>query len=228
MPGRTDPIGTLTDVSDTGFWYVGHAPDELVAELEPAFAAFAGRVESSRRVERALEEWRALPAAIHGPQPGVPVSSAVQEYVDAFWSATAGSDLFYACALDDHEESTWDLGEPHQPDEPPRAIFASTAGLPTVSLLYIGLGPERAKWLPGKLGSFAVTRAGLEESAHSIRHAHAMPPAERADAVRRMYSWLNHGSAPGFPVAHLLTALPDLIGSALARGVGLVGATMTA
>jgi hypothetical protein len=43
-----------------------------------------------------------------------------------------------------------------------------------------------------------------------------------------MYSWLNAGTAHGFPVVHLLSALPDLIGSALSRGLGLVGATMTA
>ncbi len=215
-------------MSDSGFWYVGHAPDELVAELRPAFSALAGQVESNQRVRRALEQWSALPASIHGPEPGAPDSSAAHEFLDAFWASTAGSDLFYACALDDHDDATWDLSEPHQPDEPPRAIFASTAGLPTVSLLYLGLGPERARWLPGHLGSFAVTQEDLAASAHAIRHAHAMPPAERAEAVRRMYSWLNYGSAPGFPAAHLLTALPDLIGSALARGVGLVGATMTA
>ena len=78
------------------------------------------------------------------------------------------------------------------------------------------------------MGSFALTYGELEGMAHSLRHAHAMPPAERAAAVNRMYSWLNVGTAYGFPVAHLLSALPDLIGSALGRGLGLVGATMTA
>jgi hypothetical protein len=215
-------------VSDSGFWYVGHAPDGLVAELRPAFSAFASRVESDQRVLRALEAWRAVPASIDGPQPGDPVSSSAHEFIEAFWSATADSDLFYACALDDHEDETWDLSEPHQPDEPPRAVFAATSGLPTVSLLYLGLGPERARWLPGHLGTFAMTHDELVEAAHSMRHAHAMPPAERADAVRRMYSWLSIGNAHGFPVVHLLSALPELIGSALARGMGLVGATMTA
>jgi hypothetical protein len=215
-------------VSDSGFWYVGHAPDGFVAELRPTVAAFANRVESDQRVLDAIRAWNALPASIHGPEHGVPLSPDAQEFLDVFWSATAGSDLFYACALDDHEDATWDLSEPHQPEEPPRAIFAATPGLPTVSLLYVGLGPERAKWLPGHLGTFTMTHDELAEVAHSLRHAHAMPPAERADAVRRMYTWLNIGSAHGFPVVHLLSALPDLIGSALARGLGLVGATMTA
>ena len=146
----------------------------------------------------------------------------------AIWSATAGSDLFYACALEDHEDHTWDVSEPEAFDEPPRAIFAATPGLPTVSLLYVGLGPERARWLPGHMGSFALTSEQLAELAHTLRHAHAMPPAERAGAVNRMHSWLSIGTAYGFPVVHLLNALPDLIGSALGRGVGLVGATMTA
>lgn len=221
-------VGTLGVVSDSGFWYVGHAPDGLVAELRPAFAAFAERVEADQRVVQAIQAWRALPASIHGPEPGAQVGPAAHEFLDAFWSATADSGLFYACALDDHEDATWDLSEPHQPEEPPRAIFAATPGLPTVSLLYLGLGPERAKLLPGHLGTFAMTHDQLSGVAHSMRHAHAMPPVERADSVRRMYSWLNIGSAHGFPVVHLLSALPDLIGSALASGVGLVGATMRA
>ena len=227
-PGPAPPIGTLGRVSDSGFWYVGHAPDGLVAELRPAMSEFAGRVESDQRVLQALGAWRSLPASVHGPEPGAPLAPTAQEFLEAFWSATADSDLFYACALDDHDEATWDLSAPHQPEEPPRAIFAATPGLPTVSLLYLGLGPERAKWLPGHLGTFALTHDELTDVAHSLRHAHAMPPAERADAVRRMYSWLNLGSAHGFPVAHLLVALPELITSALGRGLGLAGATMTA
>jgi hypothetical protein len=222
------PLVSLTAVSDSGFWYVGHAPDALVASLRPAFSAFADRVESDPSVVRAMQAWRAVPASVHGPQPGEPVSPAAHEFLDAFWSATTDSDLFYACAIDDHEQSTWDLGEPHELDEPPRAFFATTPGLPTVSLLYLGLGPERAKWLPGHMGSFALTHDELAEAAHTLRHAHALPPVERADSVNRMYSWLNAGTAHGFPVVHLLSALPDLIGSALARGLGLVGATMTA
>jgi hypothetical protein len=158
----------------------------------------------------------------------VPLAPSAQDFLQAFWSATADSDLFYACAVDDHEDATWDLSDTHQPDEPPRAIFAATPGLPTVSLLYLGLGPDRARWLPGHLGTFALTHDELSETAHSLRHAHAMPPAERADAVRRMYSWLDIGNAHGFPVAHLLSALPELITSALGRGLGMVGATMTA
>jgi hypothetical protein len=224
----TRSTGTLTSVSDSGFWYVGHAPDGVVAELRPAFTAFATRVQSDQRVLQALQAWRALPASIHGPEPGGAIESAAHQFLDAFWSATADSNLFYACALDDHEDETWDLSEPHQPDEPPRAIFAATPGLPTVSLLYLGIGPERAKWLPGHLGTFALTHDELSEIAHPVRHAHAMSPAERAEAVRRMYTWLNIGSAHGFPAVHLLSALPDLIGSALGRGLGLVGATMTA
>jgi hypothetical protein len=220
--------GSLAVVSDSGFWYVGHAPDALVARLQPEFSAFSERAEGDGRVERAMETWRALPASIHGPEPGESISPAAGEFLEAFWSATAGSDLFYACALDDHETATWDLAEPHQLDEPPRAIFANTPGLPTVSLLYLGLGPERAKWLPGHMGSFALTHEQLAGVAHTLRHAHALPPVERAAAVERMYSWLNAGSSHGFPVAHLLSALPDLIGSAVSRGLGLVGATMTA
>ena len=122
---------------------------------------------------------------------------------------------------------TWDLSEPNELDEPLRAIFAATPGLPTLSLLYVGLGPERALWLPGLMGNFALTHDQLAELAHAVRHAHALPPVERAAAVERMYSLLKAGNAHGFPVAHLLTGLPDLIGSALGRGLGLVGATMT-
>ena len=213
-------------MSDSGFWYVGHAPDALVARLRPAFSAFADRVESD--VERAMEKWRALPASVHGPEPGEGTSTAAQEFLDAFWLATTESDLFYACSLDDHEAATWDLSEPNELDEPLRAIFAATPGLPTLSLLYVGLGPERAQWLPGLMGNFALTHDQLAELAHTVRHAHALPPVERAAAVKRMYSLLNAGTAHGFPVAHLLTGLPDLIGSALGRGQGLVGATMTA
>ena len=199
-----------------------------MSSLQPAFSAFADRVENDPSAVRAMEIWRAAPASIHGPRPGEPTSPAAQEFIDAFRFATPESDLFYACALDDHEYSTWDLAEPYKLDEPPRAFFAATPGLPTASLLYIGLGPERSKWLPGHMGTFALTNDELESAAHSIRHAHALPPQERAEAVNRMYAWLTAGAADGFPVVHLLSALPDLIGSALGRGLGLVGATLTA
>ncbi len=215
-------------MSDSGFWYVGHAPDGLVADLRPAFSSLAARVDGDPRVVQALEAWQALPASIHGPEPGERPGTAAQEFLEAFWSATAESDLFYACALDDHEGATWDLAEPYELAEPPRAAFAATPGLPTMSLLYLALGPERAKWLPGRMGSFALSSDQLAEAAHTLRHAHALPPVERAGAVDRMYSWLNIGTAHGFPVVHLLSALPDLIGSALSRDLGLVGATMTA
>ncbi len=215
-------------MSESSFWYVGHAPDALVSSLQPTFSAFADNVENDPSVVRAMAAWRAAPASIHGPRPGEPTSPTAQEFIEAFRLATPESDLFYACALDDHEDSTWDLSEPYELDEPPRALFAATPGLPTASLLYIGLGPERAKWLPGHMGNFALTHDELESAAHSIRRAHALPPQERAEAVNRMYAWLSAGTADGFPVVHMLSALPDLIGSGLARGLGIVGATLTA
>ena len=106
------PVGTLGHVSDSGFWYVGHAPDGLVAELRPAISEFAGRVERDRGVLQAIQAWQALPASVHGPEPGTEIAPTAHEFLDAFWSATADSDLFYACALDDHEDATWDLSEP--------------------------------------------------------------------------------------------------------------------
>jgi hypothetical protein len=92
--------------------------------------------------------------------------------------------------------------------------------------LYVGLGPDRAAQLPGALGTFVLDSAELAERAGHIRHAHALSPAERADAVARMNTWLEVGSGFGFQTPHVLEMLPAVIGSALASNMGLVSVTV--
>jgi hypothetical protein len=75
------------------------------------------------------------------------------------------------------------------------------------------------------MGNFALTAAELAEAAPRMRKAHSMNPAERADAVHRMNTWLEIGSAYQFNTAQVLEALPAVISSALAARTGLVSVT---
>lgn len=211
-------------MADTGFWYVGQMPDEGPAAPAPAIGAFCSKATADPGVQAVLDDWRAGPARIHGFGDGHVRDRWNERFYTAFWVVRPPEDVFTACSRADLEPFTWDLAEDVRP-RACRAVFAAVGLIPPVSLLYLGLGPQRVQWVPGVLGVFALSAAEVAASADHVRRAHAMSPSERALAVARMEGWLRMGSSPSFPVAHLLEALPLVFATAAEEGTGLVAAT---
>jgi hypothetical protein len=210
----------------TGFWYLRHATDDEVLRLRPSIDSFVERVRADRGIQEVMSAWSGWPARIHGFDHNRQLDRVNRLFLGAFLAATPGENAFYACSRDDIDDLTWDIGREEAPEEC-EALFAHAERFPPISLLFVGLGPERASWLPGAMGNFALTAAELEECAHRMRHAHAFAPAERADAAKRMNTWLEVGSAYGFNTGHMLEAIPAVLGPALSAGKGLVSVTVS-
>lgn len=210
----------------TGFWYLRHASDAEVAILRPAIDAFVSTVQADHGIEEVMAAWRTWPARVHGFDVNHELDRLNRLFLGAFLAATPDADTFYSCSRDDLDHATWDVGR-EPPPERCEAIFAHAERFPPMSLLFIGLGPERAGWLPGAMGTFALTAAELAEEAARMRHAHALAPAERVDAIQRMNTWLEVGSVFGFHSGQILEAMPAVIGTAMSAGVGLVSVTVS-
>ncbi len=208
----------------TGFWYVRQVSDEEIVELRKPIDTFVERVAKDRGIQEVMAAWKAWPAQVHGFRPDRTLDRLNRLFLGAFLAATPGENAFFACSRDDIDDATWDIGREPAPDNV-QALFAHIDRFPPMSLLFMGIGPDRAGWLPGALGNFALTSAELEREAPHLRHAHAMPPLERTDAIHRMNTWLEIGSGHGFNTAHVLEALPAVIGPALIAGKGLVSVT---
>lgn len=209
----------------TGFWYARSADDDEVEALRESIDSFAGRVEADRGVQEVMAAWRGWPGRVHGLDREGRLDRLNRLFLGAFLAAHPGENTFYACSRDDIDSTTWDVGREHAPSRC-EAVFAHTERFPPMSLLFVGLGPERSARLPGAMGNFALTAGELDRHADRIRHAHALAPAERADAIKRMNGWLEVGSAPGFSTGQVLEALPAVIGPALNAGKGLVSVTV--
>lgn len=210
----------------TGFWYLRPAADDEVATLRPGIDSFVERFERDVSIQEVMAAWKGWPARVHGFDHNRQLDRVNRLFLGAFLAATPGENVFYACSRDDLDHVTWDVGR----DTAPRyceALFAHTERFPPLSLLFVGLGPERSSWLPGALGNFALTAAELRELSDRMRHAHSLAPAERADAIKRMNVWLEVGSAYGFNTAHMLEAIPAVIGPAITAGKGLVSVTVS-
>lgn len=217
FPGRQRVVCRLVD--GTGFWYIGHASDGLVTRLRPVVDAFVTEARGSQSLMEALGAWTVEPDKLQGP-----TSELGQRMLSGFSELMPPEDLFYACAEEEGENETWDLSESDRPREC-RAAFAAIASVPPPLVLYSALGPERARRLPGALGVFALSASDAEKEHDTLRHAHALPPVERAQAVTRMHRWLVGTASVGFPVNHLLEALPVVVASAVEAGAGVVAAT---
>ena len=208
----------------TGFWYVRQAADEEIARLRPPIDEFVHKVRSDPGIQEVMAAWKAWPAHVHGFGPDRSLDRLNRLFLGAFLAATPGENTFFACSRDDLDHATWDVGR-DAPPEHVEALFAHIDRFPPISLLYMGIGPERAAWLPGALGCFALTASELEAQAVHIRRAHVLNPAERTDAVHRMNTWLEVGTPAGFRAAQMLEALPSVVGPALRDGAGLVSVT---
>ena len=208
----------------TGFWYVRHAPDEEIESLRPPIDDFVRKVSADNGIQEVLAAWKAWPARVHGFGPDRSLDRLNRLFLGAFLAATPGENAFFACSRDDIDDVTWDVGRQNPPDRV-EALFAHIDRFPPISSLFMGIGPERASWLPGALGCFALTAAELDAQANHMRRAHVLNPAERTDAVHRMTTWLEIGTPAGFRPSQVLEALPAVIGPALAKGVGLVSVT---
>ncbi|MDH4117939.1 MAG: hypothetical protein OEZ14_06395 [Acidimicrobiia bacterium] len=209
----------------TGFWYLRHATDDEVARLRGPIDDFVAQLRNDAGVQEVMAAWHGWPSRVHGFGPNRQLDRLNRLFLGAFLAANPGENAFLACSRDDIDDQTWDVGR-GLPPEHCEALFAHTERFPPLSLLFIGIGPERASWLPGAMGNFALSSAELAEQAEHIRRAHAMAPAERTDAIRRMSTWLEVGSAYSFNTSQMLEAIPAVVGPALMAGKGLLSVSV--
>ena len=206
----------------TSFWYVSMAPPQAIPAAQAAAGRQVARAEADTAFVEALQEWRLTPSVVHGPAAGSPgLTPTSESFLRGFRSTELPEDQLVALSVAETEPGTWDLSG----DRPAscEAFFIAVRGVPAVSLLYVGLGPQRSGRLPGSFGFFALDAAETAAAGDAIRHAHMLSPADRAGAIERMHDWLHVGQDPACPVDHLLEALPEVIGTAAARGAGIIG-----
>lgn len=206
----------------TSFWYVSVAPAARVETARPMLERYLSTLTDDPEVREALTPWEELPGSIHGPDGHGDVSPLARRFLAVFRRAEMGEEDLLAHSVAETEELTWDLEVDERP-HPCEGFFAAVKGIPVASLLHLALGPQRIAWLPGAFGVFAVTADSIAEAADGVRRAHALSPADRVAAIERMHSWLGVGEDPGYPVHHLLEALPEVFGTAGSRQMGVIG-----
>jgi hypothetical protein len=212
-------------MAGTSYWYVTAAPPDRLARFGSSIRAHVDAFTADAGAHQAYVEWGQNPESVHGPDGrGGQSSPSAEHLVDAFRRAEIPEAELLGYAVAETEDHTWDLGVQERP-KPVEGLFAAVAGVPVASILYVGLGPQRAAWLPGVLGVFSVAPGRVPETAELVRKAHALSPFDRSAALERMHDWLGLGHDHGYPVHHLLEALPEVFGHAAASGLGVFGVT---
>ncbi len=211
-------------MAPTSFWYVTAAPDHRLVRFADSIRAHVAEFTQAGGIREAFVEWSQVPSAVHGPDDHGDLPPAGARLLDAFRAAELPEQDLLDLAVPETEALTWDLSTGDRP-HPVEGFFAAVAGVPVASLLYVGLGPVRSSALPGVLGVFSVAAGRVVEIADQVRKAHALSPFDRSSALERMHDWLSVGQDAGFPVHHLLEALPEVFGSAAASGWGVLGVT---
>jgi hypothetical protein len=96
-----------------------------------------------------------------------------------------------------------------------------------VSFVFEGLGPERARLLPGFLGNFLLSAAELLAARGAINAAFALTEAERADVLARMQAWADAGfGSDDVDLEECLDLLPRAAEQAASAGHGLLSANV--
>ncbi len=198
-------------MSVTGFWFVQVMSDARVADLESLRAASL-LAERDPAIQAAWQTWLAHPegVAAHDTVEGTRMrrlNAASEAYLSLFWRMP-------------WQHSTFLEGRGGEPAPDDLAQFA-TRKLPPTSLLFHGLGPERARLQPGFLCDFLLSARELAAAHIAIASAFDLPMKERARVLDRMRAWLTVGDEPKADVAACLDLLPRMVDHALATGRGI-------
>jgi hypothetical protein len=196
-------------MGQTGFWYVVQASDASAVEVAKYLQRL--RAEFEPTIGPLLAKWHYSP--IQDPD-AQEIGLTSLDFLHMFWKTRVPEELFYACADPRLDDATWDLATARGEN----AAKAVLAAIPNA-----GLGPRRARLLPGWMGMFSLTRPEVEQHAEAMRKAHGLPPQQRSNSLKHMHQLLDQAGVLHFPIANLLEALPTVLGSALSDSAGPIG-----
>lgn len=187
-------------------WLVAAMPEERVKELALRFHSAVARHAAQAEHQTAWREWCENPELLPGRFPGLLLEDprlysplpAVAAFEALIWE-TPWEDLgaerinFYAA------DNYLDTVEP--------VCVVVRKGSP-VAALFHGIGPARARLLPGWLGNFLLTPDEVRSLEPQIKDALSMPADEHARVVQRIRDWLNTMGDSGDKEADQLVSDP--------------------
>ncbi|MGV4980819.1 hypothetical protein ACVB8X_06065 [Streptomyces sp. NRAIS4] len=172
----------------SSFWAVGALRDEQVAEIARVAAPVIREMGQRRSAREAWSRWESDVARgggavqVYGPD-GNNTDEALRLY-----------EMVNASAFDVLDSS----GEVHimqwweRFDEDIEPFITSVRKGNPVAALFHGLGPERARALPGWAGDAVLTAGEVRRHLEAVESALAVTGAEREEVLGRMDDWLWH------------------------------------
>jgi hypothetical protein len=170
-------------------WLIAAMPEERVKELAPRFHSAVDRHAAQAEHQTAWRNWCESPDLVPGRFPGLlpeaprlysplPAVAAFEALVgETPWDNLGAERInFYAA------ENYFDSVEP--------VCVLVRKGSP-VAALFHGIGPARARLLPGWLGNFLLMPDEVRDLEPQINEALTMPAEEHARALQRIRDWLN-------------------------------------
>jgi hypothetical protein len=195
-------------------WWIGLFVDEAgYKRLKPAFAAAAEQAVLSPQSEQAIAAWRKHPSDFdQGAAPRSPeAEDEPHRFIWAFnlpgFVELAGQFCVNGGTFTEFlvEEEFFQM--------------ATCARRTPVSILWQGLGYQRASQLPGLMGNLLLHPGEIEDAREKTRRAHAgTSPQDLLDAARRHGSW----HVDDDRLLEVLSFLPDGLARAAERQRGFL------
>ncbi|GHE06334.1 hypothetical protein [Streptomyces alanosinicus] len=169
----------------SSWWAVGALSDEEVAELAPVAGPVIREMGESTSARDAWSRWERDAARGDGAVPvwrpdGYNTEEALHLY--DMVNASAFDALDGSCAL--HIMEWWERF-----DEDVEPSITSVRKDNPVAALFHGLGPRRARVLPGWAGDAVLTAAEVRHHLEAVESVLALSGAERKLVLRRIEDW---------------------------------------
>lgn len=187
-------------------WLVAAMPQERVKELAPGFNSTVDRHAAKAEHQVAWRAWCENPDLVPGlfpdPQAGHPTMVAPLPSVAAFDALASDT------PWEDPEAEPIDFNAARNYIDGLEPVCVIVRKGSPVAALFHGIGPARARLLPGWLGNFLLTPDEVRDLEPQLKEALAMPAEEHAQVVQRVRDWLNAMGDSGDKDADLLVSGP--------------------
>ena len=170
-------------------WLIAAMPEERVAEFAPPFQLAVARHAARPEHQAAWRAWCEHPDLVPGyfpdPKPGHPTLVSPHPAVAAFNAL--------ACDMpwDDPEAADLDLPCTNAYDTTIDPVCVLVRKGSPVAALFHGIGPARARLLPGWMGNFLLTPAEVTVLRSRVEDALTIPAEEQSRVLERVRDWLN-------------------------------------
>jgi hypothetical protein len=219
---KAQAVGRFSEgitLSVLGMWVIGPMREDQVARFTPHFQSALVRHAARPEIHAAWQAWCDDPALVPGrfrdPQRH-PTYFLPHPNVGAF------EELAYAVPWGDPEVADLDLLSARNYDETVSGFVVSVRKGSPVAALFHGIGPARARLLPGWFGNFLLTPDEVRALRSQVESALTIPADEYPRVLERVRDWLNGMGDSGDEDAEKLLIGPMRIWRDAARaGLGL-------